>query len=193
MASLASGDSNCPAGGASVTDGSGNVAYTCNGATGPQGPPGATGPQGPPGAGGNLDDLNGQPCDTGTAQAGTLAVTYTPQPDGTDSVNLVCDQTSPAYGLTIHFNIDTSLSHSGSVGVISDFPNGGIQCSVDGTGATTGSCSHDYPAGTTLTLTVDNLNATGNWGFDFSTCDSVAPFECTVTVNSQRTVVVDWN
>ena len=163
------------------------------GAPGATGPAGPAGPTGPAGAGGNLDSLNGQPCDTGTAQAGTLAVTYTPQPDGTDSISLVCDQTAPAYGLTVHFAVDTSAGLSGLVGVMSDFPVAGIQCSVDGTGATTGSCSHDYPVGTTLTLTVDADNATGSWGFDPTTCDSKpTDFECTVTVNAQRTVVVDW-
>ena len=40
VASLASGDPNCATGGASVTDGNGNTAYACNGATGPQGPAG---------------------------------------------------------------------------------------------------------------------------------------------------------
>ena len=46
VAPLASGDPNCATGGASVTDGNGNTAYACNGATGPQGPQGPTGPAG---------------------------------------------------------------------------------------------------------------------------------------------------
>jgi hypothetical protein len=35
VAQLAAGDSNCPAGGASITDGDGRVAYVCNGAAAP--------------------------------------------------------------------------------------------------------------------------------------------------------------
>src|SRR5205807_6660720 len=36
VAPLAAGDANCANGGASITDGSSNVAYACNGATGTQ-------------------------------------------------------------------------------------------------------------------------------------------------------------
>lgn len=48
---LASGDANCPNGGAAVTDGSGHTADACNGAPGAQGPPGTQGPAGPSTAG----------------------------------------------------------------------------------------------------------------------------------------------
>ena len=34
----------------------------------------------------------GSPCHVGTADAGTLSVTYTNRNDGTDSVSIVCDQ-----------------------------------------------------------------------------------------------------
>jgi hypothetical protein len=37
---------NCANGGAKITDGSGNIAYACTGAAGPQGPAGAQGPAG---------------------------------------------------------------------------------------------------------------------------------------------------
>ena len=43
VAALATGDANCANGGASITDGNGDVAYACNGATGPAGPAGTTG------------------------------------------------------------------------------------------------------------------------------------------------------
>jgi hypothetical protein len=46
VASLAAGDTHCGTGGASITDGSGNTAYACNGAQGNTGP---AGPPGPPG------------------------------------------------------------------------------------------------------------------------------------------------
>lgn len=44
VASLPSGNANCLNGGASVTDGSGNTSYACNGATGAAGPQGPAGP-----------------------------------------------------------------------------------------------------------------------------------------------------
>jgi hypothetical protein len=50
VTSLSTGNSNCPNGGAQVTDGSGNTAYACTGTTGPTGTAGATGPAGPAGA-----------------------------------------------------------------------------------------------------------------------------------------------
>lgn len=56
VASLASGNANCAPGGASITDGKGDVAYACNGAAG------ATGPQGPAGS-------SGVEIDAGTALA----------------------------------------------------------------------------------------------------------------------------
>lgn len=43
VAQLAAGDSHCPAGGASITDAAGNVAYACSGADGRQGQPGRDG------------------------------------------------------------------------------------------------------------------------------------------------------
>lgn len=48
IAALNPGDSNCPAGGVKVADGSGHVAYVCNGAAGQQG---SQGPRGSPGTG----------------------------------------------------------------------------------------------------------------------------------------------
>jgi hypothetical protein len=52
VASLSPGNANCANGGASVTDGSGNTADACNGATGPQGL------QGPPGIAGEMTEEN---------------------------------------------------------------------------------------------------------------------------------------
>ena len=43
VAQLAVGDSHCPAGGASITDAAGNVAYACSGAAGQPGRPGKDG------------------------------------------------------------------------------------------------------------------------------------------------------
>jgi hypothetical protein len=46
VAALATGDPNCSNGGASITDGSGDVAYACNGVTGSAGPAGPAGTAG---------------------------------------------------------------------------------------------------------------------------------------------------
>jgi hypothetical protein len=52
VAAVASGDPTCPDGGASVTDGSGDEAFACNGAPGPTGPAGPAGPAGTAGQNG---------------------------------------------------------------------------------------------------------------------------------------------
>lgn len=52
VTTLAVGDSNCPGGGVSVTDGSGNIAYACDGTAGSPGPTGSPGPSGAPGPAG---------------------------------------------------------------------------------------------------------------------------------------------
>lgn len=54
VSSLATGDGNCPNGGAQVADGNSppDVAYACNGATGAQGPPGPAGTNGTNGVSG---------------------------------------------------------------------------------------------------------------------------------------------
>jgi hypothetical protein len=44
----------------------------------------------------------GSPCDVGTPSAGTLKVTYTPAPDGTDAVTTVCSQSNPVYALNVN-------------------------------------------------------------------------------------------
>ncbi len=73
VSSLASGNSNCANGGAQITDGNGNTAYACNGATGATGP---QGPQGPAGTGGVISEaaLNGIECTTGGTPGGGGAV-----------------------------------------------------------------------------------------------------------------------
>jgi hypothetical protein len=73
VTSLASGDTNCPNGGAQVTDGSGDTAYACNGATGPTGAPGMAGEQGPPGTQGQ-QGIQGPP-GVGTAGSDGLNIT----------------------------------------------------------------------------------------------------------------------
>jgi hypothetical protein len=91
VASLASGDPNCANGGASVTDGNGNTAYACNGATGRQGPPG------PAGSGGSLG------CTTDGDAPGLVTVSSV----GSDnSVSLKC--TAPS--------TDANCTHADGVG-----------------------------------------------------------------------------
>jgi Collagen triple helix repeat (20 copies) len=68
----------CPNGGITVTDGSGDIGYVCDGSNGSPGPSGPSGPAGPSGAAGSpgitsLDQLNGIPCDNGT---GTTQLSY---------------------------------------------------------------------------------------------------------------------
>jgi hypothetical protein len=43
----------------------------------------------------------GSPCDTGTPQAGTLEVTYTPQPDGTNAISGALHAEQPVYALNL--------------------------------------------------------------------------------------------
>ena len=94
VASLASGDPNCADGGASVTDGAGNTAFACNGATGPQGPAGPAGSAGPGG---------GVPCTTDGGAPGFATVSSV----GSDnSVSLQCAAPST----------DANCTHSDGLG-----------------------------------------------------------------------------
>lgn len=178
--------------------------------TGPQGAAGAKGAQGSQGPAGpagpaSLDAAIGSPCDEGTAYAGTLSVTYTPQGDGTDSVSIDCVQSNPTYALNLTVNVpgDTecnsftgcittygTISVTSSPGSIScgDFSNYG---NFDGT--VSGTCTNDFAGGTVVTLTAAaGSNSTlGAW----TGCDSVSPdgTTCTVTMNAIRNVGVTVN
>jgi Collagen triple helix repeat (20 copies) len=115
------------------------------------GPPG---PQGPPGTAGGLDAINRTPCDTGTPEAGTLQVTYSPQPDGTVTTNIGCDETTPQFGVNVTI---TDNQSSGSLLVTSS--PGTISCSRASFG-TFGQCSELFAQGTTVTLTESTAGGT---------------------------------
>ena len=86
------------------------------GLTGVAGPAGPVGPQGPPGAAGSngLDAIVGTPCNVGTSSAGTLKVTYTPAPDGTNTINMACSQNNPVYALNINITPVCNLQSLGA-------------------------------------------------------------------------------
>jgi Collagen triple helix repeat (20 copies) len=184
---LAAGDQNCPAGGSSFASASGTT-YACNGA------PGASG-----GSAG-LDSMIGTPCDTGTDGAGTLNVTYTQHADGTDSVNLVCDQSNPLYALTLEITghpltvcsgsppFETCNDYYGNMTVTSQ--PAGISCRTINS-----SCAAAYHKGTVVVLTaiVDSGGSYfGGWyGCDSTGGDAASGFTCTVTMNGVRTVSAD--
>ena len=108
------------------------------------GPPG---PQGPPGTAGGLDAMNGTPCDTGTPEAGTLQVIYSPQPDGMLTTNISCAENTPQIGVNVTATDNLS---PGSLLVTSS--PGTISCRRASFG-TVGPCSELFAQGTTVTLT----------------------------------------
>jgi hypothetical protein len=178
---------NCANGGASITDGSGNTAYACNGAPGT-----AVSSAG-------LDSMIGTPCDTGTDGAGTLNVTYTQQADGTDTVDIVCQQSNPLYALTVGISssyitvcsgtppFETCLNYYGSALVTSQ--PAGINCS-----GTDVSCASPYHKGTVVVLTAKLGTASnfGGWfGCDSTGGDATSGFTCTVTVKAVQGVTLD--
>ncbi len=68
VANLASGDSNCPNGGASITDGKGSTSYVCNGASG-------------------TGSFSGVDCTTDGGAVGSTSLGTT---NGNDTVNIIC-------------------------------------------------------------------------------------------------------
>jgi hypothetical protein len=145
------------------------------------GPPG---PQGPPGTAGGLDAMSGTPCDTGTPEAGTLQVTYSPQPDGTLTTNIGCAETTPQFGVNVTI---TDNQSPGSLLVTSS--PGTISCHRAPFG-TFGQCSELFAQGTTVTLT--ESTAAGTLTFDsWSGCTLVSPdgTQCILAnVTSERNV-----
>jgi hypothetical protein len=142
----------------------------------------------------------GSPCDVGTADAGTLSVTYTNQNDGTDSVSIVCDQGSPpdfALNLTIEsgepFDLGcgpfgTGCSFDDPAGTVTSTPSG-INFGAppaDSAASTT----HTFDAGSTVVLTATGLNGSDSFsGCDSTGTDSSGNPTCTVTMNKVRNVV----
>ena len=71
MTSVPAGDPNCPSGGASITDGSGNRTYACDGAAGQAGPPGPRGTNAAPEFSWTFSCASGE-CGAGTNAANPI-------------------------------------------------------------------------------------------------------------------------
>jgi Divergent InlB B-repeat domain/Collagen triple helix repeat (20 copies) len=157
-----------------------------DGAPGPAGPAGPQGPAGPAGSGGSLDSLIGSPCDQGDPDfAGTLAVGYAPQPDGTDKITVVCQQANPVFELSVH--VDTGSGASPADGTVTSQPAGINNCSGFSKDIF---CLISAHKGTVFTLT-----ATPDPGSQFtgwSGCDSTSGPTCTVTINSNQSVTAHF-
>jgi hypothetical protein len=175
------------------------------GATGSAGPAGPAGAPGAPGGSGGLDSMIGSPCDVGTADAGTLSVTYTNNNDGTDSVSIVCDQGSPpdfALNLTIQSGSPYDLGCAGPFETECSFddPSGTVTSAPSGInfGApppdSAASTTETVAAGSTVVLTATGLNGSDGFsGCDSTGTDSSGNPTCTVTMNAVRNVVFSAN
>jgi hypothetical protein len=144
----------------------------------------------------------GSPCDQGTAQAGTLKVTYAPQSDGTDSISWLCAQTNPVYALNLtiiepHATGDCADDAGcGFVQVLD--PSGQIDCaaSADPDANILGNvCTEDLNGGTVVTLTasIPSFATAGTAIESWDGCDAVSSDKttCTVTMNGLRNVYLN--
>jgi hypothetical protein len=144
----------------------------------------------------------GSPCDQGTAQAGTLKVTYAPQSDGTDSISWLCAQTNPVYALNLtitepHATGDCADDAGcGFVQVLD--PSGQIDCaaSADPDANILGNvCTEDLNGGTVVTLTasIPSFATAGTAIENWDGCDAVSSDKttCTVTMNGLRNVYLN--
>jgi len=160
------------------------------------GNPGATGPQGPPGPAGasSLDAMIGSPCDTGTADAGTLKVSYTPGAGtGTDSISWVCAQNNPIYAVNLTLETPPITTPFGDLWPevqVTSSP-AGIDCYSDNSPSIT--CTGDFAGSdgsVTLTATLGSFAqfAANPW----TGCDSVSSDDttCTVSLNAIRNVTL---
>ena len=145
------------------------------GNTGSQGPQGATGPQGPPGPGlASLDGLAGLPCNTGSADAGALKITYTPTADDKSStVSETCVTT------TLH-TLTVSSAGNATGTVTSDI--GSIDCGTQ--------CSAQYGPNAQVTLTATGSISSGFTGWS-GDCTGSSP-TCTVSMSQDRNVTATF-
>lgn len=143
------------------------------GEPGAPGAPGPQGPAGPPGPGGtlaSLDALAGTPCNTGSAAAGVVSVSYAA---GTGVATIACTPTT-LYALTVTKSGD-------GLGTVTSAPTG-ISCGT--------TCSRDYTVGTLVTLTA---TATGNDLFaGWSGACSGSAATCVVTMSAARAVTATF-
>lgn len=158
--SLASGDTNCPNGGALVTDGSDDTAYACTGATGPKGDTGATGATGPAGPAGSgpssINDLSGIPCinpNASTTVKGGIDLTFNNSGDAV----LQCIYASP----------NDSAGNATNLGTLG--------CGLSATGAgTTAIGSAEWYVVTTTCSTGLSISLNGPAGDQFDVYTSLA-------------------
>ena len=130
--------------------------------------------------------MSGTPCDTGTPEAGTLQVTYSPQPDGTLTSNISCIETNPQIAVNVTIT-DNQGGSSGSLLVTSS--PGTISCHGSFFG-NFGDCSELFAKGTSVTLTESNGGGTETFD-SWSGCTFVSPdgTQCIVAnVTSERNV-----
>jgi hypothetical protein len=189
------------------------------GATGPKGDTGATGATGPPGpagpagAVGGLDALIGTPCDTASSNAsGYLNVTYsTNDQNGTDAVNIVCDQDNPnqQYALNVTLAFEAAPSYcdpdpwpsTGCTWTGGQVPTGTVTSS-DGQVNCVKSCTVDYTGATVVKLTAspgtDSGGGTSTWQ-GWQGCDSTSSPDsngidlvCTVTMSGVKNVTATF-
>ena len=144
------------------------------GAPGAPGLEGQQGPPGPPGAAGtlaSLDELAGTPCNTDSAAAGVVAVTYA---SGTGVATITCTPTA-LYTLTVR-------QAGNGAGTVTSAP-AGIAC-----GST---CARDYTFGTEVTLTAAAL---GNDAFaGWSGACSGSGSTCTVAMDAAKDVTATFD
>jgi uncharacterized repeat protein (TIGR02543 family) len=163
-----------PAGPAGATGPAGAIGP--QGLPGPTGPQGATGPAGPAGPGlPSLDGLTGLPCNTGSADAGTLKVSYTATADQKSSTATLTCVTTTLYTLIV------STAGVG-VGTVTATP-GTVNCGTQ--------CSYQYGAGTLVTLSESpaaSSTFTG-WSGDCAGTSST----CTVTMSQTRYVTATFS
>ena len=118
-------------------------------------------------------------------------MTYTPAPDGTNTINMACSQKNPAYALNINItpvcNLQSlgagfgNVCYWGQISVTSS--PGNIDCS-NSLDQVNGVCTGSFPAGTVVTLSeTENHNANGLAGCDTTSSDGTT---CTVTMNGLR-------
>lgn len=172
------------------------------GATGPQGPAGPTGPQGPAGAKGDpgpqgpagaqgppgpqglpgtglssLDGLNGIPCNTSSADAGILKISYTPTADDTSSsVTYTCVPTA-LHTLTVSTAGNATGTVTANIGAISC----GTQCSSQ----------YGPNAQVTLTAIPSNFGASATFTGWSGDCTGTS-LTCTVKMSQDRNVTATF-
>lgn len=142
---------------------------------GPKGETGSPGPQGPPGTVTGLDALQGTPCNTGTPAQGTLRIAYgAPTWSGNlnEGVSISC---VASHTVTLTILLGTG---AGSV-----FVNAGASCAFP--------CTQTLVPGTSVGILAQ---AAAGYRFDsFVGCTmSSEPAQCTLTVDSDRTVTVNF-